>query len=189
MSLAVKPSMPSPLTVPTCLAVEVDTPNPRGMLGQGDVGSIRWLHDGELDSVVLVEGHGPPRFRSSKWYRRRLQGLGGVVTARLHPTRIHRAAELAVSPPLWRGRLGVPAMVDQAEVSGVAGRLPVSIAWLPRSLPTLSNNGLSRQRVLCLPTPPALHGQRSTRRRPRPMGRPTTSRRRRSRRPRGALPC
>jgi len=32
-----------------------------------DVGSIRWPHDGELDSMVLVEGHGPPRFESGKW--------------------------------------------------------------------------------------------------------------------------
>ena len=52
---------------PDVLAVKVDMPNPRGMLCQCDVGSIRWLHDGELDSVVLVEGHGPPRFESGKW--------------------------------------------------------------------------------------------------------------------------
>ena len=52
---------------PNVLAMKVDMPNPRGMLCQRDVGSIRWLHDGELDSVVLIEGHGPPRFQSSKW--------------------------------------------------------------------------------------------------------------------------
>ena len=52
---------------PDVLAVKVDMPNPRGMLCQRDVGSIRWLHDGELDSVVLIEGHGPPRFESGKW--------------------------------------------------------------------------------------------------------------------------
>ena len=42
-------------------------PNPRGMLCQRDAGAIRWLHDGEFDSVVLIEGHGPPRFESGKW--------------------------------------------------------------------------------------------------------------------------
>jgi len=49
------------------LAAEVDVGNPRGMWCQRDVGLVRWLHDGELDSVVLTEGHGPPRFESSKW--------------------------------------------------------------------------------------------------------------------------
>jgi hypothetical protein len=44
----------------------VDMPDPRGVWRQGDV-RFEALHDGELDSVVLVEGHGPPRFRSSKW--------------------------------------------------------------------------------------------------------------------------
>ena len=52
---------------PDALAMEVDVPNPRGMRDQRDLGSIRLLHDGELPSVVLIEGHGPPRFESSKW--------------------------------------------------------------------------------------------------------------------------
>ena len=52
---------------PDVLAMEVDVGNPRGVWCQGDVGLVRWLHDGGLDSVVLVEGHGPPRFGSSKW--------------------------------------------------------------------------------------------------------------------------
>ena len=47
---------------PDVLAMEVDMPNPRGMRDQSDVGSIGWLHDGELPSAVLIEGHGPPRF-------------------------------------------------------------------------------------------------------------------------------
>ena len=52
---------------PDALAIEVDMPNPRGMRYQSDVTSIGWLHHGELPSVVLIEGHGPPRFESSKW--------------------------------------------------------------------------------------------------------------------------
>ena len=52
---------------PDVLAVEVDVRNPWGMRCQCDVGLVRWLHDGKLDSVVLIEGHGPPRFESSKW--------------------------------------------------------------------------------------------------------------------------
>ena len=42
---------------PNVLAMEVDMPNPRGMRYQSDVGSIGWLHDGELPSAVLIEGH------------------------------------------------------------------------------------------------------------------------------------
>jgi hypothetical protein len=51
---------------PDALVIVVDMPDPRGVWRKGDV-RFDGLHDGELDSVVLVEGHGPPRFRSSKW--------------------------------------------------------------------------------------------------------------------------
>jgi len=47
---------------PDVLALEVDMPNPRGMRYQRDVGSVGWLHDGELPSAVLIEGDEPPRF-------------------------------------------------------------------------------------------------------------------------------
>ena len=39
---------------PDALAMEVNMPNPRGIRCQRDVGSIGWLHDGELPSAVLV---------------------------------------------------------------------------------------------------------------------------------------
>ena len=38
---------------PDALAMEVDVRDPRRMRDQGDVGSMRWLQDDDLDSVVL----------------------------------------------------------------------------------------------------------------------------------------
>ena len=77
MSLAVKPTTRSPLTVPACLPSRL-TCQTHGeccasvmpLLRGGCImaNSIRWS---------LIEGHGPPRVGSGKWKSRRRQGLGG----------------------------------------------------------------------------------------------------------------
>src|SRR5450631_4572926 len=77
MSLAVKPTTRSPLTVPTLLPSRL-TCHTQGEccvnvmpVLRGDclmTNSIRWS---------LIEGHGPPRVGSGKWKSRRRQGLGG----------------------------------------------------------------------------------------------------------------
>ena len=51
---------------PEALVIVADIPDPGGVWRQRD-GRLGRLHDVELDSVVLVEGHGPPRVGSSKW--------------------------------------------------------------------------------------------------------------------------
>src|SRR5664280_903941 len=77
MSLAVKPTTRSPLTVPACLPSRLTCqthgeccasvmPLLRGRCIMAN--SIRWS---------LIEGHGPPRVGSGKWKSRRRQGLGG----------------------------------------------------------------------------------------------------------------
>src|SRR5450759_878589 len=89
MSLAVKPTTRSPLTVPTRLPSRLTCQThgeccvnvmPESCGGWVMARSVRWS---------VIEGHGPPRVGSSRWKSQRRQGLGGrgnfEATPEAHP--------------------------------------------------------------------------------------------------------
>ena len=93
---------------PDAPAVDVDAPDPVEGSRGGDA-CVECLRHCKLDSWVLVEGHGPPRFESSKCNSRRHQVLGDADTPRLH---------LRYPPPAGSfGTSSEDAVVDHAEQS------------------------------------------------------------------------
>jgi len=111
MSLAVEAVYAVTTDGPDVLAMEGTLRHHGRMRDQGDVGSLRWLHDETSIRWSWIEGHGPPGFGAASGQSRRRQVWGAW---QLRGYNGHASTEKPNKPSLTlrRGRLGVPRTVS-----------------------------------------------------------------------------